>query len=596
MNQSIQVRRRLYVALVGLVVFTALGSRYTTQFWTQSWFFIGIGMAASATFLEPFFAKPQHAIVNALGGIGAVAAVDKAPITGLWLTFLGALVVILIAGIAATVMSEAHPAAKWLAFRVASYLGKATVVGGSALALLVLTAAANHVRNFEWLAAGSAALTVALTADWHAWFTRVVQHREVATAIAAIGPRMLLVAASSRAFQQGDGVEVETGSGTIAGNIVARLPHAQGLRYQIALAAEWTEIIGAFPGDLILRAARANEDAIGAVGEGTTERTVDFQPFRALEIGAPVCLHPDTSRTLLYQVARLRLVDSRWLGARAITPHATARLIGWPVPGRLAGGTYLPSGHELVFRAHETQDDLPPEFYEIGHVKGTRIPIGLRVDGDRRGHIAVLGMSGMGKTFVAQRICRTFGATAPVIVLDTTGEYATHLRFPSWQQDDFATSGHFVYEPQGDPPAKAREFLDACMRAGAAEYQAGATPQSRIVLLEEAHTFVPEWNFALRAQQDQVAMTTRMIMQARKYGITVLMVSQRTAVVSKSALSQCENYIVLKTLDQTSLEYLEGLVGPEMRDAIPSLSRFEAICVGPAFNAEEPVIVVLSPP
>jgi DNA helicase HerA-like ATPase len=116
------------------------------------------------------------------------------------------------------------------------------------------------------------------------------------------------------------------------------------------------------------------------------------------------------------------------------------------------------------------------------------------------------------------------------------------------------------------------------------------------MLLEEAHTFVPEWNFALRNQQDQVALTTRAIMQARKYGITILMVSQRTAVVSKSALSQCENYIILKTLDGTSLEYLEGLVGPEMRDAIPGLDRFEAICVGPAFNADEPVIVTLSPP
>jgi hypothetical protein len=33
-----------------------------------------------------------------------------------------------------------------------------------------------------------------------------------------------------------------------------------------------------------------------------------------------------------------------------------------------------------------------------------------------------------------------------------------------------------------------------------------------------------------------------------------------------------------------------------MRRAIPSLERFEAMCVGPAFNTEEPVIVTLAPP
>lgn len=134
------------------------------------------------------------------------------------------------------------------------------------------------------------------------------------------------------------------------------------------------------------------------------------------------------------------------------------------------------------------------------------------------------------------------------------------------------------------------------MKAGAAEYAAGETPTRRFLVLEEAHSFLPEWNFALRNQQESVAYSARMIMQARKFGLTFMVVSQRTAVVSKSALSQCENYIILKTLDHTGLEYLESLVGPQMRQAIPSLERFEAMCVGPAFNADSPVIVTLSSP
>jgi hypothetical protein len=204
-------------------------------------------------------------------------------------------------------------------------------------------------------------------------------------------------------------------------------------------------------------------------------------------------------------------------------------------------------------------------------------------------------MSGMGKTAVGQRICKTLGDSNVVVVLDTTGEYATRLGFPAFV-DDLDTPGYTVFEPAGDPPEQAKVFVKKCMEAGVAEYRANAGVKSRVILLEEAHSFVPEWNFALRNQQDEVSYTTRMIMQSRKFGLSFVIVSQRTAVVSKSALSQCENYIILRTIDQTSLDYLESVVGKEMRDAIPSLDRYEAICVGPAFSAEEPVIVSLAAP
>jgi DNA helicase HerA-like ATPase len=204
-------------------------------------------------------------------------------------------------------------------------------------------------------------------------------------------------------------------------------------------------------------------------------------------------------------------------------------------------------------------------------------------------------MSGMGKTVATTRLASALGADRTVIALDTTGEYGSRLGFPTWTPKDFITHGHFVYEPQGVPPSKAAEFISQAMRAGFEEYSAGDTPQPRTVILEEAHTFLPEFPMVLREQQKFVSESTRFVMQARKFGLTFVIVSQRTAVVSKSALSQCENYVILKTLDKTSLEYFESLVGPEMRGAIPGLNRFEAVCVGPAFNVDEPVIVHLEP-
>jgi DNA helicase HerA-like ATPase len=92
-----------------------------------------------------------------------------------------------------------------------------------------------------------------------------------------------------------------------------------------------------------------------------------------------------------------------------------------------------------------------------------------------------------------------------------------------------------------------------------------------------------------------VAQSCRYILQSRKFGIGFIFVSQRTAVISKSALSQCESYIIFRSLDDTSLQYIEGVVGSEFRGVASGLNRYQAICVGPAFNTTVPVVVDLDP-
>jgi hypothetical protein len=592
-----EIRRRLPGTLAGFVLFVALGAFDDAHVWRQPWFFIGLGMFLSAVFVEPFFSRPQDAIVNAAGGIGIFVGVQRSPIQALWIGYLSCMIAILLAGVGASVMRDTAGLPKWAAFRIASRFGRAAVVGTAALLLIVLGKAAAKDTGFEYLAAATAVLVAGVTVDWASVLSRVRERAESASAVAALGPRMLLAAAArSTGFHAGDPITVEARGKTVHGSIVARLPHRDGLRYQIALASDWTEIYATLPEELILRAKEGVTTVVGAVSDGSTNLSIEFEPFQAVEVGTPVCLHVD-ERILLYQVAQLRLVNSTWAGASAVVAHASAHAIGWPEPdGTIRGGSHLPDPHDLVHRAGELQQGLPDGFYEIGRIKGTEIPVGLRVDDERRGHIAILGMSGMGKTGVAQRICQKLGENNVVVALDTTGEYASRLNFPAFV-NDLSAIGHSVHEPEGDPPTQAATFIRTCMEAGVAEYrQDGVDIQPRVVLLEEAHSFVPEWNFALRNQQDQVAFSTRMIMQSRKFGITFIIVSQRTAVVSKSALSQCENYIILKTIDQTSLDYLESVVGHQMRSAIPSLRRFEAICVGPAFNAEEPVIVTLSAP
>jgi hypothetical protein len=588
------VRRRLLFALPGLAAFLVLGFIVTDQTWHQPWLSIGLGMALSAVFVEPYFATPRAAIVNGAAAVLALVAIDRTSVEGLWVVMLAIAAMVCIAGLVATIGPPGVPTA--IAQRIATRFGRAVVLGTPALLLIVLSDAVAGRDGFELMAIGTAVLTASLAVDWAGLFTLVRQREELGSAVAAIGPRMILVAADRLRLAVGDGLEVRGPQGAISGNVVYSLPHASGVRYQIALTADWTSIGAGFPQDVgVLRSEADERRVVGAVAEGSTQKTIQFEPTRPVEIGSSVILD-DRGATVLYQVAHQRLVRSSWKGAEAVVPQATARLVGWPEPTRLRGGSHLPSAHEPVLAAIDLSGSLEEGVHLVGHVIGTTIPIGLRVDRAGGSHIAVLGMSGMGKTIAATRLCNSLATDRLVIAVDTTGEYASRLGFGAWTPGDFDTPGRMVYEPAGSPPQKAAEFIEQCMTAGHSEYSSNAIPANRIIVLEEAHSFVPEFPLALRDHQPHIAKSTRFVMQSRKLGITFIMVSQRTAVVSKSALSQCENYIILKTLDKTSLEYFESLVGQDIRDAIPGLGRYEAVCVGPAFNADEPVLVHLAPP
>jgi DNA helicase HerA-like ATPase len=76
------------------------------------------------------------------------------------------------------------------------------------------------------------------------------------------------------------------------------------------------------------------------------------------------------------------------------------------------------------------------------------------------------------------------------------------------------------------------------------------------------------------------------MMQIRKYKISIVLVSQRTAVVAKSALSQCENIIAFRNVDQTGLDYLEAIVGTGIRKLLPQLKQGEALVFGPALSTD----------
>ncbi len=592
---TLEVRGRLPAAIAGLTVFIILGRWFDPDFFHTVTFGVGIATFVSATFLEPFFTRPQDALLNGAGGVVAYLAIPKSPEHSLWVAYVSFLVVVLCGALAATVIRDDSNLLKWLGKRFASRFGRAVVIGPTALVLDALTRASRGEHRLTLLVGAIAVLTASVAVNWSRLLRHVMKPGlETAVALAAVGPRMLLASATQGALEPGVPVEVAAGEDRVRGTIVARLPHQQGARYQIALDEDWSNLCPSFPTELEIAVRDEPSPIIGSVGEGSTDVTIEFGPLRPLRIGAPVALDSDNG-TLLYQVASLRLQVEAWAGASSVVPHATARQIGLPRDGYVMAADYLPAPHEPVRELNRLAADLPADFFRIGRVKGTSIPIGIRRDYLLRGHLAILGMSGMGKTAVAERVAAELGQSELVVALDLTGEYSRRLGFPEWQAN-LDTTGRSVLEPVGDPPSQAATFVNQLMQHAGGEYNAGQTPPGRNVLLEEAHSFIPEWNFATPGQRDSVNNTTRLIMQSRKYGIRFLIVSQRTAVVSKSALSQCDNYVVFRTIDHTGLEYIEALAGTAFRETLSNLRRYEALCMGPAFNSDQPVIIELDPP
>lgn len=591
-------RRRALPTAIGLLFFVALGRLADSEFWTQWWFFVGLATAISVTFVEPFFSRPQDGLINSLGGVAAFFTVDRRAVDPLWFGYLVVCSSILAASLYAVLSREAAPVTslKWLANRVASRLGRAHLVGFAALLVELLSRADARIGEWQYLAFAVGALLVALAVNWHQLLSGVVRRSdEGAYAVAALGPRLLFVAGPDPSVPIGQSLAVTGKLGTTEGFVTGRMSHSEGVRYEIALGVEWSQVCGSFPEEITLKRTESDAAVVGVAREGSTDTSIVFRPLRRLGVGDALRIEAPVG-DLLYQVTAVQLDRASWTAAHALVEAAEARQVGRITDeGRIELRPYLPSPHQPLLSPGPLSSTLPDGYARVGVVRGSNVVVGLASDSPRRAHIAVLGMSGMGKTAVAHRLAAALGRSSLVVAVDTTGEYRSRLRVGAWNED-LSVTGHFVQEPTGEPALRCRQLVETFMTAGSEEYLRGEEPRPRVLLLEEAHSFIPEWNFAGRAQQDHVNETCRMIMQARKFRLSFIVVSQRTAVVSKSALSQCENYIVLKTIDETSLSYMEAIVGSDMRRAISSLRRYEALCVGPDFNADGPVIVVLDIP
>lgn len=116
-----------------------------------------------------------------------------------------------------------------------------------------------------------------------------------------------------------------------------------------------------------------------------------------------------------------------------------------------------------------------------------------------------------------------------------------------------------------------------------------------LLVLEEAHSLIPEWNsVADDGDKNAVNGTAKIILQGRKYGLGSFVITQRTANVSKSILNQCNTVFALRVFDDTGKEFLENYFGTQYANSLPELPERHSVIFGKALSLKRPLIIKLN--
>jgi len=314
---------------------------------------------------------------------------------------------------------------------------------------------------------------------------------------------------------------------------------------------------------------------------------------------------------------------------------------------------WVPSMNSPIFRAIDIDmPNIEEGERQIGTIPNTNYPILMNINDAIKHHIAILGITGSGKSVFARKLISDVMAQGTkVICVDFTNEYRS--KFPKVENiiQENVLEGETIsqanrifshiewisnelgeYSNKQNKPeiAKRMKAIQAEFSKAIEDYLTGKANlilfelpdvsnttsileytrwffhvlfdmakkhknfgKRVCVVIEEAHTVVPEWNFI--GERDKhagslVNCISQIALQGRKYNVGFIIIAQRTANVSKTVLTQCNTIIAFQQFDKTSTEFLSNYMGGEMAKTLPQLGLYQAIAVGKGFRTGIPLI------
>lgn len=105
------------------------------------------------------------------------------------------------------------------------------------------------------------------------------------------------------------------------------------------------------------------------------------------------------------------------------------------------------------------------------------------------------------------------------------------------------------------------------------------------LLCDEAHLYMPQRNMAEAADDISLDIFERIAKEGRKYGVSLVVISQRPSEVNKTMLSQCSNFVSMRLTNAEDQGVIKRLLPDSLggfSDILPTLDTGEALVVGDA--------------
>jgi len=117
-----------------------------------------------------------------------------------------------------------------------------------------------------------------------------------------------------------------------------------------------------------------------------------------------------------------------------------------------------------------------------------------------------------------------------------------------------------------------------------------------LLVLEEAHNFVPSRANSM-AEQHSINVTKQIAQEGRKFGVGLILISQRPSRLDETTLAMCNSYIIMRMVNPADQSFVRKVIeslGEEEVKMLPDLENGEAIMSGQLTSF--PVMVKIKEP
>jgi len=331
-----------------------------------------------------------------------------------------------------------------------------------------------------------------------------------------------------------------------------------------------------------------------------------------IEEGHLVAASISDSKDVLYQIVNGQHFEEKTIGnsERRFTLGTAEQLGTWNIEKQcFETHSWVVQENSPVFHiTSDTEVEKKPQdkIQDVGHVPNSNFHININLTDLTLYHSAILGVTGSGKSYLAYSLMESLAKNGvKILCLDVTGDHKRHIKdaclikLPSLIKPFLDSTEHQIgiieFQNESTHPIKATleiaKTANCWCKDNRREEEIKQPIPKVLIVLEEAHSLIPEWNFnPEKEMQNTVNQISQVVLQSRKFGLGFMIITQRTANVTKSILNQCNTIFSFQAYDETGFDFMKNYMGEGYVKALPNLKHRHGVIVGKASLSDRPLI------